>query len=110
MSDYFVGSSLTGEVVPEHLDALKNEMCRVTVYYPDDKKYAEIAFALIKVGQGDAQALAEVVAYIQRQHLDLQEANEKLEKLTRFVVNWMYWAKNWTMRKPENPPNAKTNV
>lgn len=101
MSDYFMGSSLVGEVVPEHLDALRDEMLKVTVYFPDDKQYAEIAFALLKVGKGDAAALEEVVNYIQNQHRDLKRATEKIETLTRFVVSWMYWAKNWTMRKPE---------
>lgn len=99
MNGYLTGIELVQEEVPEHLQALQEGIRKEVIQIEDDAEYAEVAFNLMKVGEGDKEAMKEVVAYIQKQHRALKHANESRERFLRLVSSWMYWAKNWTVRK-----------
>ena len=94
------GIDLTKEEVPEHLHGLRETIRKSSVTDNDDAAYADIAFKLLKAVDGDKGALNEVAVYIQRQHRDLEVVRENYAGLLRGVSSWLYWAKNWTIKKP----------
>ena len=86
--------------LPEHLRALGEIRDGVYIRKPDDADYADVAFALIKCGDGDKEALNEVVTYVKRQHERLKDASGEAVQLKSKIGSWMMWAENWTTRKP----------
>ena len=97
----FSGYDATNEEVPEHLSDLREMMRKgkCYIYDVDDAAYASVAFKLLKVANGDKDALKDVAEYIQKQHLEMKMASENHATFIKGVVSWLYWAKAWTIRK-----------
>lgn len=85
---------------PEHLHGLHEiiEKYRWSSNAPDEKEYAEIAFALLKVADGDKAALNKVTEYIQSQHKRQEAMQRNFSGLLRDADSFLSWAAVWTIR------------
>jgi len=90
------------EEVPEHLEPLKKILYSGCFFQEDDKDYARIGFKLLEVANGDKEAIKEVSTFIQRERQRLRSLENTQKTLIEQSTQWLYWAKNWTMRKTES--------
>ena len=99
----FCGYDLVKQEVPEHLGSLREMLNsgQCCISDVDDAAYAAIAFKLMKVVNGDKEACKDVSEYIQQQHRELKQVKESQKHLIKELASWLYWAANWTMRKPK---------
>lgn len=98
----FTGYEWAKSEVPEHLEGLRAAFQDGSCYIGDidEEEYARIAFQLLKISTGGKDSLKEVAEYIQKQHQALKQAKEQHIVFAKAVSSWLYWAKNWTVRKP----------
>ncbi len=88
--------------IPEHLEGLNSIKDRIYPTEPDAEEYAEVAFSLAKIEQGDKEALARVTRYIQNRYTREKLAHEKFVELKRSIASWIAWAENWTAKKTDS--------
>jgi hypothetical protein len=89
------------EEVPEHLEPLKKIIYSGCFFPYDEKEYGEIGYKLLDVASGNKEALKDISTFIRRQHQTILSIQESRKTLVQQATQWLYWAKNWTVRNTE---------
>ena len=88
--------------VPEHLKELDNLRCNIYPSEIDAEKYANTAFDLMKVSEGDKEALKRVTEFIQSMYRDNKSNVRSLTNLKDKIGSYVYWGTHWTVRSEVN--------
>ncbi len=86
--------------IPNHLEGLATIINIIYYNKPDAEEYADIAFSLAKIGQGDKDALAKVTSFIQNKYEREKKVHSQVIEMKSDLSSWLSWATHWLVRKP----------